>query len=283
MFGHELRRSGRIADAIAQFEAADRLEAEYIERERVPAAHIWHYHHNLDLLATSYQYVGRMAKAEALLKQAFAIPSSSVEQEFNRRAWPMFLRARGRPAEALTAARAMASNPSPLASAIGHVEAGEAQLALKHPADAAEEANAALRLMRSAPEGAGLVAPALRQLQGELMLLRGQRDTGRAALQRVAADVRAAPGPDSWAQALFTLEAIARASREVGDWELAGWAAQQMLEHDSNYAGTHYALALVARHNRDAARARSAFDRARTLWGSADGGLPELQDLHYDE
>jgi tetratricopeptide (TPR) repeat protein len=279
MFGHELRRSGRISEAIAEFEAADRLEVEYIEHERVPAAHVWHYHHNLDLLATSYQYVGRMAKAEELFKKSFGIPSSTVEQEFNKREWPMFLRARGRAAEALKAALTMAAHRSPLISAIGHVEAGESKLALQQPADAAEEANAALRLMRRAPEGAGLVAPALRQLQGELMLRSGQRGSGRASLERVATEVRAAPGPDSWAQALFTLEAMARASREAGDWETSAWAAQQMLEHDPNYAGTHYALGLVARHNRNHAQARAEFDRARALWANADPGLPEFNDL----
>jgi tetratricopeptide (TPR) repeat protein len=280
MFGHELRRSGRIADAIAEFETADRLEVEYIERERVPAAHVWHYHHNLDQLATSYQYVGRVAKAEELLRKAFAVPSNSVQQEFNKREWPMFLRARGRASEALAAAGQLASHPSPLVSASGHVEAGEARLAMKEPRAAAEEANAALRLMRSSPEGAGLVAPALRQLQGEILMRSGQRDQGRASLQQVAKEVRAAPGPDAWVQALFTLEAIARTAREEGDWELSAWAAQQMLEHDPNYGGTHYAIGLVARHNGNRAAARAAFDRARMLWAAADSSLPELQDLH---
>jgi tetratricopeptide (TPR) repeat protein len=278
MFGHALRRNGRVLEAIAEFEAADRIEVEYIEKEHVPAAHDWHYHHNLDQLATSYQYVGRLAKAEELLKKAFEIPSNSVEQEFNKRAWPLFLRGRGRAADALTAALSMASHPSPLVSAIGHVEAGEARLALNRPGDAAEEANVALRLMRSSPEGAGLVAPALRQLQGEIAMRRGQHD-GRVSLQRVAKEMRAVPGPDAWVQALFTLEFIARAAREQGDWELAAWTAQQMLEHDPNYAGTHYALGLVARHNGDQAAARAAFGRARTLWAGADPGLMELQDL----
>jgi tetratricopeptide (TPR) repeat protein len=279
MLGHELRRSGRIAEAIAEFEAADRLEVAYLEQEHVPAAHVWHYHHNLDLLATSYQYVGRIAKAEELLKKSFAIPSNSVQQEFNKREWPVFLLARGRASEALAAAGEMASHTSPLVSAIGHVEAGEARLALKEPRAATDEANTALRLMRSSPEGAGLVASALRQLQGELLLRRGQRDEARAALQQVAKDVRAAPGPDAWVQALFTLEAIARTAREGGDWEFAQWASQQMLEHDPNYAGSHYALGLVARHNGNKAAARSAFERARTLWAHGDPGLPELQDL----
>ena len=59
-------------------------------------------------------------------------------------------------------------------------------------------------------------------------------------------DLRARTGPDNWAQALFTLEAIAKTARDAGDWPFADWAARQMLEHDPNYAGGHYALALVA-------------------------------------
>jgi hypothetical protein len=55
-----------------------------------------------------------------------------------------------------------------------------------------------------------------------------------------------------------------------------------MFEHDPNYAGTHYALGLVARHNGNQAAARSAFERARLLWAHADPGLPELQDLQAE-
>ena len=52
---------------VAEFEKADGLETAYFKAERIPVAYDWHYQHNVDLLATSYQYVGRMAKAEALL------------------------------------------------------------------------------------------------------------------------------------------------------------------------------------------------------------------------
>jgi hypothetical protein len=96
-------------------------------------------------------------------------------------------------------------------------------------------------------------------------------------LEEVARKVRAAPGPDAWTQALFTLEAIARAAREVGDWDLAGWAARQMAEHDPNYAGAHYALALVAQHAGDARAARTAAAAAARLWSAADPSLPELK------
>src|SRR5205814_180491 len=71
MHGHNLRRTGRIDEAIAEFSAADALESAYLEAERIPVEYDWHYQHNLDLLAASYQYVGRMKKAEELLRRSF--------------------------------------------------------------------------------------------------------------------------------------------------------------------------------------------------------------------
>jgi tetratricopeptide (TPR) repeat protein len=282
MHGHDLRRAGRVADAIVEFEAADALETAYLTRERVPIEYDWHYQHNLDLLAAAYQYAGRMAKAEALFRRSFGIRSDSVEQEINKREWPAFLLARGRAKEALDAASLMAAHRSPVVSAAGHVMAGEARLALGEPRAAADEANAALRLMRGA-EGGGLVAGALRQLQGEFLLRTGQRDQGRSMLEDAAQKARAAVGPDAWAQALFMLESMARAAREAGDWDLAARMAQQMVEHDPSYAGGHYALALVADHGQNRATAVAEFDLAARYWKGADPELPELRIAKNDD
>ncbi|HEY7286433.1 MAG TPA: tetratricopeptide repeat protein [Vicinamibacterales bacterium] len=279
MYGHNLRRAGRIGEAIAEFEKADALETGYFKAERIPVSFDWHYQHNVDLLATSYQYVGKMAKAEALLRTSFGIESGSEEQEFNKREYPVFLLARGRNRDALATATMMAAHPSPIVSAAGHVMVGRARLALGEYQAGADEANIALRQMRASPLGAGIVAAALQQLQGEFFLRTGQRDKGRATLQDVVKKVRAAPGPDAWTQALFTLESIARVAREVGDWDLAGWTAAQMLEHDPNYAGTHLAIGLVAQHRGDQTAAHAAFDRARQYWKDADAELPEWQVL----
>ena len=276
MYGHDLRRVGRIDEAIVEFLAADALESSYFKVERIPVEYDWHYQHNLDLLATSYQYIGQMKQAEALLKTSFAIPSSMVGQEFNKREWPVFLRARGRAQEALAAAVIMASHRSPVVSAAGHVELGYARLALGQFKEAADEGNIALRLMRGT-EGAGLVADSLQAFQGEFLLRTGKADTGRPMLEDVVRKVRARPGPDAWAQALFTIEAIARAARDVGNWELAAWAGHQMAEHDPNYAGSHYALALVAEHKGDAAGARSERALANKYWKHADPDLAELR------
>src|SRR5262245_55672689 len=279
MHGHDLRRVGRVDAAIEEFRAADALATSYFKAEGIPPELDWHYQHNLDLLASTYQYAGEMRKAEPLFAASFAIASPLVMQEFSKRAWPVFLRARGRIDEALAAARVMAAHGSPIVSAAGHVEAGRALLLQRQFKAATEEANAALRLMRSAPNGAGLVATPLKALQGEFFLRTGEGEKGRAMLEDVTRAVRAAPGPDAWSQATFEIEAIARAARESNAWELADWAARQMIEHDAHYAGAHYARALAARHAGDEKTARAELALAAQYWTKADPDLPELHTI----
>jgi tetratricopeptide (TPR) repeat protein len=191
MDGHNLRRAGRIEEAIEEFSAADALETAYFTAEKIPVEYDWHYQHNLDLLATSYQYIGQMRKAEELFKRSFGIPSTLLVQEFNKREWPVFLLARGRAQEALTAANTMAAHRSPVVSAAGHVEAGRARLALGQFKEAADEGNTALRLMRGT-EGAGIVADSLQAFQGEFFLRTGKSDGGtRSELRRLTSRARA--------------------------------------------------------------------------------------------
>jgi len=278
MLGHDLRRSGQVAQAITEFEAADRLQRAYFARENVPASYDWHHHHNLDLLAQSYQYVGRMSRAEELYRASFDLPSNLVAQLLNKREWPAFLRARGRHAEALAASRTLVAHPHAIVQAAGHIEAGFAHAALGQLAEATAAYNAALRLLRAGAEGAPLAADALMALQGELLLRTSAKDKGRAMIEEVTRRLRARPGPDNWAQAVFTIEALARVARQAGDWDLAGRLARHMEEHDANYGGTHYALGLVAEHQGDGATARAAFGRAVKGWSSADASLSELAD-----
>lgn len=276
MNGHVLRRLGRIEEAVAAFEATDRAEAEYLRAENIPAQYDWHHEHNLDLLGSSYQYLGQMVKAERELKAAFDLPSSLVVQMYNKRAWPEFLVARGRTAEALAAAGVLTAHSVSLVRAIGHLEAAHARLSAGNLAAAAEESNAALAELRKAPGGQTLVAPALQEMQGQYLLRSGQRDRAHAMLDDLVKKIRAQPGPDNWVQALFTMESIARTAREAGDWEFAERIAQQMVEHDPNYAGGHFALGLVAAHRRDLVRAREQFAIAMRQWSKADPDLKEL-------
>jgi hypothetical protein len=52
-----------------------------------------------------------------------------------------------------------------------------------------------------------------------------------------------------------------------------------MLEHDANYAGTHYALALVAQHDGNLPTARREAELALKAWASADKDLAELKTI----
>ena len=275
MHGHTLRRAGRIAEAIAEFEAADRMHREYAKREKIGAEYDWHFAHNVGLLATSLQYSGQMKRAETLLKAAFAVPTDLLVQAYNKRDWPMFLRARGRYQEAEAAARTLIGDPHPVVQAAGQIELGFALLATNRWGDAANASNAALRLLRSAPGGA-LAASALLALQGEFNLRPAARAKGRATLEEAVKRLRGAQGGDAWSQSLFDLEAIARATRSVGDWEFAGRIARDMLAHDPSYAGSHYAVAVVAEHDGDVATAKSEFALTLKYWAAADPELPEL-------
>ena len=278
MLGHNLRRSGRAFEAIAEFDAADRLHRAYVKRERIPAEYDWHFEHNLGLLAASLQYTGQMTRAETVMQAAFALPTGLLVQAYNKREWPMFLRSRDRLQEAEAAAQMLRANPHPVIQATGHIESAHVMLAANRWADAGTAFNTALKLLRVTPGGA-VAANALLALQGELSMRTAERAKGRATLEEVAKRVRAAPGPDAWSQALFTLEALARGARRVGDWELAGRMARQMIEHDPAYAGGHYALGLVAEHDGDAVTARTQFGLALKAWSKADSDLPELIDI----
>lgn len=279
MRGHILRRTGQIAAAVSAFDAADKVQAAYFAAEQVPREYEWHYEHNLDLLGSSYQYLGQMERAERALKAAFDLPSSLAVQMYEKRGWPEFLIGRNRLDEALVAANILASHPVSLVRATGHIEAGRVYLVDSKFALAAEQVNQALRELRAASTGQALVSPAFEQLQGEFYLRTNQRERGRTMLREVVRKIRALPGPDNWVQAVFAMESIARTARAAGDLEFAEWAAQQMLEHDPNYAGGHYELGLTARLRGDEATWQRETASAAKLWVNADPALAEMSAI----
>ncbi len=134
----------------------------------------------------------RCGRRRRCSRASFAIPSSLLVQEFNKREWPVFLLARGRAQEALAAANTMAAHRSPVVSAAGHVEAGRARLALGQFKEAADEGNTALRLMRGT-EGAGIVADCAAGVAGRVPAAHRQGGAGAAdARGRGAQGARAA-------------------------------------------------------------------------------------------
>ena len=72
---------------------------------------------------------------------------------------------------------------------------------------------------------------------------------------------------------------MARSARDVGDWGLAARLAQLMLEHDANYGGTHFALALVAQHDGNMPTARREAGLASKAWAGADPDMGELKTI----
>jgi hypothetical protein len=123
------------------------------------------------------------------------------------------------------------------------------------------------------------VEPWVDALRGELLLRQGRREEGAAVLKDVVRALRATPGPDAWSQSLFRLESMGRSAREVGDWDLAGFIAAQMLDHDPAYGGSHLAQALALRHRGDAAGHRREIEAAHGTWRDADSDLAELKQL----
>jgi tetratricopeptide (TPR) repeat protein len=276
MYGHNLRRVGRMPDAIVEFRKANDLDVAALKTDNIPPEYDWNHHHNLELLGTSYQYVGQMKSAEDVLRRSFEMRSLSITEELNKRAWPSFLLARGRTTDALTAANVMVGHQSPLVRAMGHILAARVLMTLERTADAGHEADAALTELRAGGPAANALAPELRLLQGEFFLRTGDRDKGRSQLREAVAQLRAASDPDLWIQTLFGLEAVARAARETADWSFASEVADQMRLHDASYAGTYYALALAAEQRGDGTAARTAYAEAVQRWRGADVNLLEL-------
>jgi tetratricopeptide (TPR) repeat protein len=283
MYGHDLRRTGQIENAVAHFEHTRKLEEKYFESEGIPPEYDWHYAHNLSLLATGYQYQGRLRAAETLHRRVFELPKFTPRFALFRREWVEFLIGRGRVGEALAAAREMVTSPWPAVGAAGHTLTAHALLAMERVPDAVEERREAEReIAQTVPRGPLPVTPAMLRphidtLNAEILLRSGNLEAAAQLFDRVQRELRAELGADAWIGALFRLESIARMAREAGHWTLAERAAHWMLEHDRSYAGSHYALGLVLVQRGEREGARSEFAEAVSLWKLADEDLPELR------
>jgi len=279
MLGHDLRRVGRIGEAIAAFRKAHDLEMDPARAAEVPPEHDWHHQHNLDLLATSHQYVGQVRAAERFMRKSFETPTPLVVQELNKHEWPAFLLARERAADALAAAGMLKRSPARVVRGMGHVAAGRALLTLRRFAEAADASNLALAELRAAGAEASLAAPHLQSLQAEFLLRTGEREKAFVSFRDVRRKLRAQLGPDAWSQALFRLESIGRAASAAGAWEIAEETADDMHAHDPSYGGTQYLRALVAEQKGDRESARRYLELAAQAWRDADEDFADVVDV----
>ena len=200
-----MRRVGRVDDAIAQFLKTDAVERAYYHAENIDPSFDWHHRHNLDLLATCYEYKGQMLLAEKTMREADALAVVDAYGDFSRRELPSFLIRRARYEEALAAAQALTLAKHPQARSVGNALAGQALIGLGR-VDAAHEAleTARRELEAVALVTAGIVPNRSRvelwveALHGELVLRAGKLDEGRTILKGVQRGLRASPGADAW-------------------------------------------------------------------------------------
>jgi tetratricopeptide (TPR) repeat protein len=286
MWGHDLRRVGKLDAAIAEFKKADKLERDYYAAEKIDPSFDWHHAHNLDLLASCYQHKGQMKLTEATLRESEKLDVLSGYRAFAQRELPNFLLQRGRYDEALAAAQALSQSKFVQGRCVGHALAGQALLALERKQDAATELAAARHELESVPvifDGINpprsAVEPWVDALHGEMLLRDGKSEEARTVLKGVIQALRSTPGPDAWSQGLFRLESMARSAMDAGDWEFAEYVAAQMIDHDAAYGGSHYATARVLQHQGDAAGALREIDAAKRCWKDADRDFPELKAM----
>lgn len=277
MHGHELMRLGRTEEAIAEFMKTKSLEEEYYRTENIPSRYDWHHAHNLQLLAMSYQSLGQMKAAEAAFREAFGVPAYTDFLEFNRKAWPEFLLARGRNEEALHASQELTKSEWALPRLAGHTLAGEALLAMDLVNEAQEELSLAERETEQLPVNLVATSPFPNTLRAEFLYREKKTEGAEALLQDIVKMTLARPGPDAWSAARFELEALARSARQNGDWSLSESIAKAMIQHDPTYAGGYFALGLAVEHAGHSAQAREQFAAAEKYWSKADKDLPELR------
>ncbi|HUC54414.1 MAG TPA: hypothetical protein VMR90_10225 [Candidatus Cybelea sp.] len=279
MHGHALMRSGRTEEAIGEFLKTKELEENYYRTENIPARYDWHHAHNLTLLAMCYQSLGQMKSAETLFHETFAAPAYTDFLEYNHKSWPEFLLSRGRFQEALDAAHELTKSEWPLPRLAGHTLAGQALLGMGSVGEAKEEMTLAERETEQLPPRAIAALPYPAVLRAEILLREQNTAEGEPLAMDVAKTTQAMPGPDAWIATQFELESMAESARDAGDWKLAGFLAQQMILHNVDYAGGHFAYGLAAEHDGNSADAGKAFAAAEKLWGKADKDLPELQQI----
>jgi tetratricopeptide (TPR) repeat protein len=285
MYGHDLQKVNRNAEAVIQFQKAQQIEEAYYREEHIDMKYDWHHIHNLDLMSISRAFMGQMKDAEALWREAFAAPATSGLWEAYQAKWPEFLLERGRAQEALLAAQKLTAGRWPLGRTMGHILAGRAYVHLNQVDQAEAELAAAekeaAQIEEVNPEPL-LPHPriypvfGLKLLKTELALRRGHQGAEPAMRDLLLEAKKQFRQADSTGS-LFLIQLIAEDCRNLKKWDLAQFAAEQMLGFDANYAGGHYEMGMVKVQTGQAGAAQPELHTAIELWKNADPDLDELR------
>jgi tetratricopeptide (TPR) repeat protein len=239
MYGHVLPRLGRWSEALVQFEKADAIEVSYVREEKLRPGDDWHHVHNLQLLGYTYLRLGRTEDAEKAFRRGFETPILYPQYGWQHATLAEYLLLRGRPDEALAAARALA-NRTPAARATGAAVEGEVLLAVGRRAEASEAAKRARTAFDQARKAAGyerrwierFVEPFIRQIEAELAM---SEKASEETLLRFADELAANPRFDAWGEGLFRLERIAEQANRSGRDSLAREIQDRMKRIDPEY------------------------------------------------
>jgi tetratricopeptide (TPR) repeat protein len=258
MYGHVLPRLGRWKEALAQFERADAIEESYAREERLRPGDDWHHVHNLQLLGYSYLRLGRFEQAEKTFRRAFDTPIRYARYGREHATIAEYLLLRGRPDEALTAARATA-NRSGAARAAGAAVEGETLLALGRRNEAVEASKRARAALDEAKKNAGyeaiwlerLIGPHIRQLEAEIALADEASAGAEEKLRKMADELATNSRFDAWGEGLFRLERIAEQAKRSGRHELGRQIHERMRRIDPDYVpgSTAQRVTITARSN----------------------------------
>lgn len=244
MFAHALPRLGRWEEARAQLLEAEELERQRASRENIPASEDWHHGHNLHLRGIVEFRLGHLAAAEALLREAYGLSTGGPAAGQYGSPWIEYLLVRGRHAEALTAARALAERVQPLARVLGRALASQALAA----AGRLDEARTALAEAHVANDAfhqftdrhprfrwARVMSRPHLEAAGALLALHaGQADAGPRLLA-VSDALAATRQIDAWADGLLRLERLARDATAAAAPALAAALLDRLRRIDDTY------------------------------------------------
>jgi tetratricopeptide (TPR) repeat protein len=266
MYGHDLRRTEGLQQAIAQFEKADQITEDFYRSEPETLLYDWNYRHNLSLLGAAYAQAGLLPDAARTLKKLAALPSMTPADDLYRANLMAFLLHEGNEDGAITAAAPLISSQFALGRLLGHVLSGSAAARLQDAKRASKElALAEKEATNLEPAWYGLVVTQMEILRAQVELLQGEREHPVSRLRTLVVRMCSMPGSDVWSDSVFHLRFIAEVAMKSGEWDLARFVAHQLETHAPYYAGTHSILALVAQHDGDNAGASRESNLARRL------------------